>query len=281
VDRQSFLAVNPHLQNKFKIILRIGSEAVWFQKGGANEEWIVTFVNSFALCLLAISMAPHQKDTDKSVPDEQKSTAQNFIIIARLSTPLVAGKAKVGDRVAAKITAVATANEIFSPYSWGAIQVNGDVRKRGKMRSEKMGLAGAVLMGRITQSERRSESQSESRLGFTFEEIQPRDGKRLPFRAPVAKVEPYYTEYQSIFDVHRDCEHWDVSGHCTEESAVVHPDFYDLENVSIRSDGISGILLSSTKHEIKLGPNIQIQLRLPEDLNGRGNSAFDEADGHR
>lgn len=195
-----------------------------------------------AVYLLAVSITGYRTIERAPAADQLSSISvwrPEPDVLAKLSTPLEAGKAKIGDRVVAKVI--------------------GDYIKAGEIVIPR----GSVLSGHVTQAQKRSRLNRESRLAFSFDQIQLKDGKLLPFEGQILAVEQYFTRYESYQALaHAPCT-YDSSGNCLDLGDPVFPDFYNLKSVTQQLDGANGILLISTKHNIKLGWNIQLGLRLP------------------
>jgi hypothetical protein len=168
-----------------------------------------------------------------SVPPHQM-VAREEIIIAKLSTPLKAGKAKIGDRVVARVSGDYTQN--------GAVVIP----------------RGSLIYGRVTQAHKRSKSDQESRLAFTFDQLRLKRGKVVPFAGQIILVEQHFrrSDCQELW--YRTPE--DSQGNKVETE---YPDFYHLNTVIQQPEGEQGVLLSSTQHDIKLGWDIQLGLRFP------------------
>ncbi len=194
-------------------------------------------ISAFAVGLLAISMTSRQSsEREFSVASDSGAT-----VLAKLSTSLNATKAKVGDRVtAAVIRDVESSGEIVIPRQ-------------------------SVLIGHVTQVQKRSKSNQESRLGFTFDQIKLKSGTIVPFHGRIENVDQYFTAYERYDNSTKaPCEQYESDGRCKYFGDTLDPpDFYDLKTVRQQGDGAQGIVLSSTAHNIKLGWNVQIELRLP------------------
>lgn len=202
-------------------------------------------ISVLAVYLLAVSITGHGIIERAPSSDQLSSVsawrpvAREPIVVAKLAAPLEAGKAKVGDRVAAKVI--------------------GDYIKAGEIVIPR----GSVLSGHVTQAQKRNKSNRESRLAFSFDQIQLKGGKLLPFEGQIVAVEQYFTSYESYEAlVHAPCT-YDSAGNCLELGDPVFPDFYHLKTTTQQPDGPQGILLISMKHNIKLGWNIQLGLRVP------------------
>src|SRR5258708_6515095 len=194
-------------------------------------------IGAFAVGLLAISMTNPQL-IEREPPRDSDSDA---IVMANLSTPLKTTRAKAGDRVTATVIR--------------------DVESSGKVVIPRK----SVLIGHITQVQKRSKSNRESRLGFTFDQIKLKGEKIVPFKGRIERVDQYFTAYEDYQNSLRaPCEQYESDGGCKSFGATLPaPDFYDLKTVRRELYGAEGIVLISAAHEIKLGWNIQIQLRLP------------------
>ena len=205
----------------------------------------MNIINVLAVYLLAVSITVHGTIERAPSTDQLSSVsawhpvAREPIVLAKLAAPLEAGKAKVGDRVAAKVI--------------------GDCIKAGEIVIPR----GSVLSGHVTQAQKRSRSNRESRLAFSFDQVQLKGGRLVPFEGQIVTVEQYFTRYEAYQALaHAPCT-YDSSGNCLELGDPVFPDFYHLKTTTQQQDGANGILLISTKHNIKLGWNIQLGLRLP------------------
>jgi len=123
----------------------------------------------------------------------------------------------------------------------------------------------SVLIGHVTQVQKRSKSNQESRLGFTFDQIKLKSGTIVPFHGRIENVDQYFTAYERYDNSTKaPCEQYESDGRCKYFGDTLDPpDFYDLKTVRQQGDGAQGIVLSSTAHNIKLGWNVQIELRLP------------------
>ena len=205
----------------------------------------MNIISVLAVYLLAINITGYGTIEHASSADQLTSVSawrpvvREPIVLAKLATPLKADKARIGDRVAAKVL--------------------GDYIKAGEIVIPR----GSVISGHVTQAQKRSKSNRESRLAFDFDQIQLKGGKLLPFEGQIVTVEQYFTQYEEYQAVVRAPCTYDSAGNCLELGDPVFPDFYHLKTTTQQPDGPQGILLISTKHNIKLGWNIQLGLRLP------------------
>jgi len=176
---------------------------------------------------IVTSVPPHQP-----VPREE-------ILFARLSTVVKVGNLKVGDRVAARVSI--------------------DYTKDGAVLIPR----GSVISGHITEAHKRSKADQESRLAFTFGQIRLKGGKAVPFGGQIVLVEQRFTLSECLYFAEHSPDNCDSYGGNCHSGDLVLPDYYHLNSTIQQSDGEQGVLLSSTKHDINLGWDIQLGLRLP------------------
>jgi hypothetical protein len=213
-----------------------------------GQEWEMKSTTIFAVGLFAIGMwgqvaekTPHSDHLGALTAAVRiyldSAEANSFLIPAKLLVRLDARKAKVGDRVTAKLVPFKYGETMMPPWS--------------------------LLIGHVTQARKRDKANPESRLGFIFTQIRLKDGKLIPFAGKITRVEQYFSPYDWDQVILHSPDLCDYDGSNCELGPPALPDFYGLNTVTQEPDGL-GILLISTKHEVKLGWNVQVDLLCPQ-----------------
>src|SRR5437762_5028465 len=134
------------------------------QEGPMKKGWMVVVIS----VLLSLSATAQSGATNPpagvgtaNTDAARRLLARGDIVVASLTGPLDAGKAKVGDQIVAQVS-----------------------------ESNPIALAGAKLIGHISDVQSHTAEKPESRLVIVFDKAIMKDGRETPFNAVIGRVTP-------------------------------------------------------------------------------------------
>jgi len=202
-------------------------------------DFCATIVIGLILSLAVGPQSSQEHASQASWPASLKTfdpDGTNFALFAaRLSRPLKATKAKPGERVTAEVL-----SQVELP--------DGSVIPRH-----------SLLIGHVTEAQKRGKGQ-ESVLGFKFDSVRRKgSGRIVPFTGKIRFLEQYTTAYEDYRNsLRRPCLQTETGPNgyqeCRELGDLLPPlDFSGLDKVKQQSDEAQGVVLSSMRHNVKIG----------------------------